>query len=96
MFESFVVVFLALGNPGITEKVQAAIAAQEIDWVQYYKSSSYTPSWPGTNGGSSRIQFAPVFVSPTMQWAVPNTMLSGPPQGPGLPPPYEFPEYKPR
>lgn len=29
---------------------------------------------------SNRIQFgAPVFVSPTMQWAVPNSTLNGPP-----------------
>jgi len=27
----------------------------------------------GPNGGTSRVQFAPVFVSPQMNWAVPNT-----------------------
>jgi hypothetical protein len=27
-----------------------------------------------------------VFVSPTMQWAVPNGCLSGPPSGPPQPP----------
>jgi hypothetical protein len=32
------------------------------------------------------VQFAPVFVSPTMQWAVPNSCLSGPPAGAPVPP----------
>ncbi|HMF19594.1 MAG TPA: hypothetical protein VKE98_20475 [Gemmataceae bacterium] len=27
----------------------------------------------------NRIQFAPVFVNPTMQWAVPNSTFNGPP-----------------
>ena len=35
-------------------------------------------------GGCQRINYAPVFVSPTMQWAVPNSCLSGPPAGPRL------------
>jgi ferric-dicitrate binding protein FerR (iron transport regulator)/tetratricopeptide (TPR) repeat protein len=31
---------------------------------------------------AQRIHFAPVFVSPTMQWAIPNSMLTGPAWGP--------------
>ena len=37
-----------------------------INWATYYK-----------NNGNNRIQFAPVFVGPTMQWAVPNSNLNG-------------------
>lgn len=67
-----------------------------IDWVAYYKNHGYQINAGcgyGPGGGSSRIQFAPVFVSPTMQWAVPNQMLSGAPGGPGYPPPHAFPNF---
>ena len=69
-----------------------------IDWVAYYKNHGYQINTGcygggGPNGGSQRVQFAPVFVSPTMNWAVPNTMLSGAPCGPGGPPPGAFPSY---
>jgi len=58
-----------------------------IDWVSYYKNHGYqinTGCYGGGGpcGGSQRIQFAPVFVSPSMNWAVPNSCLSGPPMGP--------------
>jgi hypothetical protein len=63
-----------------------------VDWVSYYKNHGYQINtggaggmYCGANGGSQRIQFAPVFVSPSMQWAVPNgnsAMLGGPPPGP--------------
>src|SRR5262245_36801076 len=49
-----------------------------IDWVAYYKNHGYQ-----INGGcgpcGGRINYAPVFVSPTLQWAVPNSCLNGPP-----------------
>jgi hypothetical protein len=60
-----------------------------IDWVAYYKNHGYQinagcggcgPSGPGC---CQRINYAPVFVSPTMQWAVPNSCLGGPPCAPG-------------
>ena len=59
----------------------------KIDWVAYYKNHGYQINTgcgggPGC-GGCQRINYAPVFVSPTMQWAVPNSCLSGPPGGPG-------------
>jgi hypothetical protein len=54
-----------------------------IDWVSYYKNHGYQINAQcGAGGGSQRIQFAPVFVSPTMQWAVPNSCLNGPAGGP--------------
>ena len=31
----------------------------------------------GPNGGSCRVNYAPVFVSPAMQWAVPNGCAGG-------------------
>src|SRR5260370_42376729 len=34
---------------------------------------------PGGNQNGQRTQFASVNVSPTMQWAVPNSALNGPP-----------------
>jgi hypothetical protein len=68
-----------------------------IDWVAYYKNHGYQINnggyGCGPGGGSQRIQFAPVFVSPTMQWAVPNSGLGGAPMGPGYPPPGAFPSF---
>lgn len=62
-----------------------------IDWVAYYKNHGYQINQNcgqacGPNG-CQRIQYAPVFVSPTMQWAVPNGCMNGPPAGPGCMPP---------
>lgn len=55
-------------------------ALDNIDWVAYYKNHGYQINCGyGPNCGPSRIHYAPVFVSPTMQWAVPNSCLSGPP-----------------
>ena len=61
-------------------------ALDHIDWVAYYKNHGYQINAAcggggGPCGGCQRIQFAPVFVSPTMQWAVPNSCLNGPPAG---------------
>jgi hypothetical protein len=66
-----------------------------IDWVAYYKNHGYqiNTGGCGPGGGSGRVQFAPVFVSPQMNWAVPNSQLSGAPAGPGYPPPQAFPNY---
>ncbi|GIW80502.1 MAG: hypothetical protein KatS3mg105_2309 [Gemmatales bacterium] len=51
-----------------------------IDWVAYYKNHGYQINTGcGGPGGACRINYAPVFVSPTMQWAVPNSCMSGPP-----------------
>jgi len=68
-------------------------ALDKIDWVAYYKNHGYqingacgAPCGPGGAGGCPRINYAPVFVSPTMQWAVPNTCMSGPPAGPACGP----------
>jgi hypothetical protein len=62
-----------------------------IDWVAYYKNHGYQINGGcgvgGPGGGSCRVQFAPVFVSPQMNWMVPNTCLSGPPMGPPCAPP---------
>lgn len=63
-----------------------------IDWVAYYKNHGYEINRGmggagGPCGGTQRVQYAPVFVSPSMQWAVPNGCLSGPPAGAPLPPP---------
>jgi hypothetical protein len=57
-----------------------------LDWVAYYKNHGYVINngcgmGGGPGGCCQRINYAPVFVSPTMQWAVPNTCLSGPPAG---------------
>ena len=57
-----------------------------IDWVAYYKNHGYQIN--GGCGGycGGRVNYAPVFVSPTMQWAVPYQSLGGPPMGPmGMP-----------
>jgi hypothetical protein len=69
-----------------------------MDWVAYYKNHGYQINCQcqGPNGGcSNRVQFAPVFVNPTMQWAVPNGCLNGPPAGPNYPPMAAFPGMTP-
>ena len=60
-------------------------ALDHIDWVAYYKNHGYqiNAACGGAGGCCQRVQFAPVFVSPQMQWAVPNGCLQGPP---GCPP----------
>jgi hypothetical protein len=60
-------------------------ALDHIDWVAYYKNHGYQINGGGCcgpNGNPCRINYAPVFVSPTMQWAVPNSCVGGP-AGPG-------------
>jgi hypothetical protein len=51
-----------------------------LDWVAYYKNHGYQING-GCNGpgGACRINYAPVAVNPTLQWAVPNGCLNGPP-----------------
>ena len=62
-------------------------ALDHIDWVAYYKNHGHMINAGcgagGQCGGPQRIQFAPVFVSPQMQWASPNSCLSAPVCGPG-------------
>jgi hypothetical protein len=57
-------------------------ALDHIDWVAYYKNHGYQISGGCCSGGGCRINYAPVFVSPTMQWAGPSAAMSGPPAGP--------------
>lgn len=62
-------------------------ALDNIDWVAYYKNHGYQINGGacGMGGGCGRVNYAPVFVSPSMQWAVPNQCLGGPPTGmPGM------------
>src|SRR5262249_36109373 len=51
-------------------------ALDRIDWVAYYKNHGYQINTGcggcGPCGGCERINYAPVFVSPTMQWAIPG------------------------
>jgi len=51
-----------------------------IDWVTYYKFHGYVINGGGAGGCNPycRPQYAPVFVSPTMQWAVPGSAPCGP------------------
>ena len=64
-------------------------AMDHIDWVAYYKNHGYQINGGcGPNGGCGvngcgRINYAPVFVTPTIQWAVPNSAVHAPPPGPG-------------
>ena len=59
-------------------------ALDHIDWVAYYKNHGYAinAGCGGYGAGCGRINYAPVFVSPTMQWAVPNGCMPGGPTGP--------------
>jgi hypothetical protein len=59
-----------------------------IDWVAYYKNHGYMINGGcGGNGCCNRINYAPVFVSPMMQWAMPTSCIGGMqcPQGCGYP-----------
>ena len=62
-------------------------ALDKIDWVAYYKNHGYqiNANCGGGScggGGCPRINYAPVFVSPTMQWAIPgNSGGCGPAAG---------------
>lgn len=66
-------------------------ALDNIDWVAYYKNHGYqinSGCMPGAPGAPCRVNYAPVFVSPTMQWAVPNSATMGPPVGMPMMPPH--------
>jgi hypothetical protein len=54
-------------------------ALDHIDWVAYYKNHGYQING-GCCGpcGPGRINYAPVFVNPQIQWAMPNSCMSGP------------------
>ncbi len=54
-------------------------ALDSIDWVAYYKNHGYQLN-AGCGGpcGPGRVNYAPVFVNPSMQWAVPNGCAGGP------------------
>jgi hypothetical protein len=67
-------------------------ALDHVDWVAYYKNHGYMINTGcggggcgngccGPCGGPQRTMFAPVFVRPAMDWAVPGSCLSGPPCG---------------
>ena len=64
-------------------------ALDHIDWVAYYKNHGYQiNAGCGTGPGCcGRINYAPVFVSPTIQWAVPNSCINGPTAAGGACPP---------
>jgi hypothetical protein len=63
-------------------------ALDNIDWVAYYKNHGYQiNSGYGHPGCGQRINYAPVFVSPSMQWAVPGSAIGGPPGAGGYCPP---------
>jgi hypothetical protein len=56
-----------------------------IDWVAYYKNHGYQVNAGGCKGGAcagcQKVGYAPVFVPPKMQWAVPAAG-PGQPRGP--------------
>ncbi len=55
-----------------------------IDWVAYYKNHGYMINGGcGGSGCCNRINYAPVFVSPMMQWAMPSNCIGGLPSAPG-------------
>jgi hypothetical protein len=54
-----------------------------IDWVAYYKNHGYAINSGCGGGGCGRINYAPVFVTPSLQWAVPCGAANGPPVPPG-------------
>lgn len=60
-------------------------ALDNIDWVAYYKNHGYQiNNGPGC-GSNGRVNYAPVMVTPGLQWAVPNGAMGGPPVSGGIP-----------
>lgn len=49
-----------------------------LDWVAYYQNHGIKIN-QNLKEGTQRTQYAPVFMVPTFQWALPNNMLKGPP-----------------
>ena len=71
----------------VCQAFQQAATPQEDDWMAYYRNIKGFYFQPSE---SSR----PIYVSPYMQWAVPNSLLSGPPCGPSsYPLPPMFPNF---
>lgn len=68
-------------------------ALDNVDWVAYYKNHGYQINGGGGcgYGGGGRVNYAPVMVTPGLQWATPNTALSGPPANPYMPMCYQQP-----
>jgi hypothetical protein len=60
-------------------------ALDHIDWVAYYKNHGYQINAGCGGYGCGRVNYAPVFVSPSMQWAIPQGSF-GPPMGMGCGP----------
>jgi hypothetical protein len=57
-------------------------ALDHLDWVAYYKNHGYQINGGCMGpGGNCRINYAPVVVTPGMQWATPNTAMGGPQMG---------------
>ena len=80
-------------NAILREAMRQTVAYQQLqatDWVTYYKNN-WKSYYPTPTTGSSRVQFAPVFVSPQMDWSVPHMLISpyppAYPYAPGYPPP---------
>jgi hypothetical protein len=61
-------------------------ALDRIDWVAYYKNHGYQINGGGYGPCCGRINYAPVFVTPGMQWALPTGCMNGPPAGPAIAP----------
>jgi hypothetical protein len=67
-----------------------------IDWVAYYKNHGYMINGGcGGNGCCNRVNYAPVFVSPMMQWAMPTACIGGQQCQQGCGYPGAYPGYPP-
>lgn len=70
---------------------------EHIDWVAYYKNHGYrinSGGMCGGPGGCGPVQFAPVQVTPGMNWAAPGGASCAPPVGPmGFGPPVGGPIF---
>lgn len=67
-------------------------ALDNIDWVAYYKNHGYQIN--AGCGSGCRVNYAPVFVSPALQWAVPSQAMQGPyaPNGACMPAGFSGPQ----
>jgi hypothetical protein len=97
MLELVLMIGLSAGGGEVASEWVTAYESAERDealraWWAWRNNQVYgVPSGSRTN---DRVQFAPIFVNRAMEWAVPNSVLSGANAYP-LPPLAAFPEFPP-
>src|SRR5882672_247225 len=83
MFALVLAVCASVGAESANEWLAAQRANQQDAAIRAFWAARNNQLGAAPNG---RIQFAPMFHNPSMEWAVPNHLLSGPPSFPSWSP----------